>query len=213
MAIWWVRPDATGDDNGTDWNNAWVSIASAMTKSDYTKGDVIYLHGTENYVGGIINGAVNTHVQFIAVNELGIPTPSVFYTIDGTGASSYLFQFSSGGAQRRVLRNILFRNFSSGVMAFNNTHAGSPYFHNCYFVQCGVIVAGGAGAAYPSFYSCVFWLCTTLFTGAVNYVTMQDCVVFNCTAVANGTGSLNATHCFFSTLTNGITPATSGTIN
>lgn len=215
MAIFYVRPLATGNDDGSDWDNAWVTIESALTKSDYTKGDKVYLHGIEySNRDYYIAGAVNTMVEFVAVDETGTPNENSFYTIDGTAhTSSVFFTFSSGGAQRRILKNIVFQNFNH-IFTYSNTSAGLPYFVKCYFILCGGnIIAGGAGAAYPAFYSCVFWLCGMIASGNVTYISLEDCIAYNISQLSNNTGSFTAFNCRFIKITTGIVPSSTGSVS
>jgi hypothetical protein len=137
MATYYVYPDATGANNGTSGNDAWVTFQTAV--DTWSAGDIIYCRGTE-----ILSAAINVDqaagtaaamVQVIGVNASGVDDGTKF-VLDGNSAATNCMDGGKG--------HILWKN----IECINSTGAGVDWGTTCFnqiFFRCSFSNTGNAG--------------------------------------------------------------------
>lgn len=83
---YYVDPEATGDNDGTSWDNAWTALQSAATNA--AAGDIVYCRGTETIAAEIdfaASGTYDAYIKFIGCNAAGA-NDGTFYEINGGDA-------------------------------------------------------------------------------------------------------------------------------
>jgi len=146
MATYYVDPDAGGDDNGTDWTNAWTTLQRAIDGDGVggtqpAAGDTVYCRGTETLdaacdVDGN-SGTVNTgFIKYVGCNASG-SVDGTRYVMDATDTYvSCLDTFSAS--------HIWFENFQF-TQATDDGVDLSGGGDNLVFVNCVSDNHGGAG--------------------------------------------------------------------
>lgn len=139
---YYVDPAASGNNNGSDWTNAWTSLQSAL--DTVAAGEICYCRGTQTLsaVLDVDQGNSGTpdggHVKFIGCNAGG--------TVDGT---QFVLNCNSAAASALLIgvatdlwwfENVTFKNSTSyGINASGFACDGWV------FVNCRIESNGGAG--------------------------------------------------------------------
>jgi len=143
----YVWPSAGGSDDGTSWEDAWVSLQSAF--DNVSAGDVVYCRGTETLSAKLdidtTDGTAANPIIFIGCDSSGTPGDDVF-TVDGDSTAQHCIDDSS-----KDYYHFYYFRFtgatSSCVDHGNSSHYGWRYDH-CLFDDAG---ARGHNA-YSSYY-------------------------------------------------------------
>jgi len=93
MANWYIRDNASGSNNGTDWTNAWEDIDDIVWAS-VTRGDTIYV-ADGSYVGGTFNKAASgaTYIYINKATTTAHGTETGWNSAYGDGTATFTSTF------------------------------------------------------------------------------------------------------------------------
>lgn len=207
MTTYYVDPDATGMEDGSTWDDAWVTMQDAVDGSNGTQptaGDTVLMRGEEaSYSTVSLNGSAGStsgRVAFVGVNASGTED-GTRYVIDGSSHMSYGMQLDQDYIE---LRNIEIKDCNShGFYKANYSAADFLLMNNCYIHDNSGYgyYAGASGTRYGHFIACRFegntssgWFGNGVLQGCISksndhgfYVSgSQPTIVFiDCMAIAN----------------------------
>lgn len=179
MTTYYVDPGAEGENDGTSWDDAWISLQSAADTA--AAGDTVYCRGTQNLSAAIdFDTASGTYdggyIKFIGCNASGVNDGTRFTlkrtanTINGIYVNGVSFVWlenisiedctgtagiavANAYSDKWRLINVRCHN-NTGRGAFINSYGRYWSFHGCVFTA-----NGGIGIYRPvdsKFHGCVF---------------------------------------------------------
>lgn len=161
----YVYSGATGLNNGTTTDDAWVSIASAIAALGTTiaAGDIIKVRGTQNVGMVDINGKTNTgkFYKFIGVNASWVDDGTKAI-ITANGAAAYAMRTVTSACSGFYFKNFGFTGGTSG--GWNTSIATTHFFFdNCsFYSNTGVGLEGASNLSACILYKCSFYSNTTV---------------------------------------------------
>jgi hypothetical protein len=229
MPTLYVNSGAGGSNNGTDWTNAYLKLASAAAA--VTAGDLIKVHNAhaEAYSAAetIPFAAACSVICVDKDNSDALSTGAV------CGSQTGNFALTVTGAHRVFFHGITFRNGntggSGGAMIQFSTDGAQYTFSECSFVSVGtgsgayaVLTpgAGGGVSCWMAFSKCTFTGLAQIRAGVVEW---DDCSVTSTfqfgnssSGGGNGPATFRANGCNFSDVGSGtliLNPSTNGGIS
>jgi hypothetical protein len=153
---------ATGNNDGSDWTNAWKTMADAIAGSNSAPpaaGDTVYCRGTDSTAGAITStlagNETNGLIKWIGVNASG-NNDGTRATISGGGGNFNIFLL---GGDYNYFENFRFTGSGNGCGVTNSgTHYLSA-FVNCSFDTCGTYGVYASLLQYCWFIRCVAYGC------------------------------------------------------
>lgn len=191
MANYFVKPTATGANNGTSWTDAWTNIQSAF--DTVTSGNDVFCQGTQTLTVQIDvdtnTGTTAAPIRFFGVNTNESATPlndvdGTLFTLDGNSASVDCLAFTSPDYLR-------FTNVSCINATVNGWDFGGQLGLQLWGCR-GNSNAGGDGFEFISEYGASVIQCqanNNSVAGFTQYTTGAAMVL--CEAISNGSSGFN----------------------
>jgi len=154
---------ATGNNDGSDWTNAWKTMADAIAGTNSAPpaaGDTVYCKGTDTLAAGCVLNLVGTeisYIRWIGVNASGT-NDGTRATLDCNGGNFPALQFNA--AYCNSFDNFRFTGSVTNGVA---SGVGASYylvFNNCSFDNngsAGINFTTNNAAQYNTFVRCVFY--------------------------------------------------------
>lgn len=146
MATYYVYSGATGSNNGTDWTNAYVSFASAVTAAS-ANGDTILV--AQDHAESLSTNTTYTfsaNLSVISTNRTsGLPTAGA-----QIGSTSYGYNIALTGSKNIYIYGLNFRAGGSNTFGFSIAGSSDPCWYKldtCDFIG----VTNSASASYYGF--------------------------------------------------------------
>ena len=164
MANYYVDPAAGGAANGSNWDNAWTSLQTAL--DTVTAGNVVYCRGTQTYSGAAAididtnsGSNANGYVKIIGCNASGNVDGTRFkLNVNGQACNGITFAASM---HMIWMENVEIYGTSAGNYDGINMNGGCTglIFVNCIFRNCGRYGFNGVTSrpTYSMFYRCAVY--------------------------------------------------------
>ena len=158
MTIYYLDPQASGLNNGSDWANAWINIQTAFDTA--AAGDTVYCRGTQTLAVSIdvdMNSGdwTNGYIKFIGCNAAGAVNGTRF-VLDASMTAPYCLNIAAG-MNYFSMENIEFKNAVSHGVNANGNSSQHWFWNNCSFHENG----GNGGNFYRNndafFIRCAFY--------------------------------------------------------
>ena len=209
MAKWYVKSNATGNEDGTTEADAWVNSTQITGTST---GDQILLYAVSDEVLTTAfippTGAIGARLDITGVSATGV-NDGTRYVFDGNSASARGIQLSNTTVSI-TFSNIEIKNCTSdGVESSSSSNLGCA-FNNCYshdngglgfkatrmtnseFVNC--IAKDNTGDGFDSREKTLFMGCKAIGNGVYGFDghSSGSVIHYNCMAIDNGTDGYQA---------------------
>lgn len=145
MTIYYLDPDASGNDDGTTQANAWSTLQRAIDGAGGTQpaaGDIIHCrHGTGNDetpsakidFDGNVGNQTNGWIQFIGLNSSWIDD-GTRYIIEGSSvAAGPVWEFLNAGNNFLYFKNFELNNAAEDALGQGASYPEIMIFDNCIF--------------------------------------------------------------------------------
>ena len=179
---YYVDPAAGGDNDGSDWTHAWVSVQSAFDTA--TAGETVYCRGTQT-LGAVIDVDTNSgdttsgNIHFIGCDAGGTARAGQF-TLDGDEAVANALLFGA-------VNYITIENFTIVDTTNDGIDFGSALVTYVDFIKCIAESCGGCGfMLYKSYYCKVISCIARNNDDEGFYYPYINVYFINCLAYGNG---------------------------
>jgi len=177
MPTYYVDPAAGGNDDGTDWTNAWTTLQRAIDGTNGTQpaaGDIVYCRGTETLSASVdVDGNEGSDsvgfIRYIGCNGSG-NVDGTRFVLDANSAAVNCLQVAAG-IDYHCFENFEFKNATSGGVI------GASWNYRWAFINCSFNNNGARGLDNNTFRSTFYILCTAysnttdgFFMGFDNYM-------------------------------------------